>query len=447
MARTYNSVQILVSRIVPYYDPESQTLTYVAEEYEDRDGEVEVFAYSVRTLSYDGTENLSANIVLTGEWMQGGFVEQDRVYSIIYQQDENGDRQAVIGRYDLDTNTWLRSEDILHFFREKTLATCGLTIDTNGNFCVSSTSEILVLSPKGELICSIMLDKPGYEINKLVSSQEGRLYAELCRNNRVCAAAEIFTGEGKIADPINTEGYIYGGTGRIPFYYMMKDGLWAKSLDSSKDRLILNFANSGLSLAEMTPIQVSDEVVILLRYQDIGNQFAGGTLELYVPGDDIDLRSQAILELAYFDSLPSFVMSAINSFNREHLDMRIVATDWSGYNTTENPEGGYDKLLRDMITGRESPDILIGGLYDSHISGVYENGLYTNIIPYLEVDDTVNRKNLFGCVLRMFDDGKEGIWGISPNFIIDTSLVSTSEFLGEYEAKGFEYTYKINATI
>ena len=201
--------------------------------------------------------------------------------------------------------------------------------------------------------------------------------------------------------------------------------------------MLLHFLNSGVTWSQASPISVSREAVFFYEVPPGESVWDGGFITANVPGVDIDLRTVRYLNIAYFDSLPNELTAAINSFNRSRPDARIVAEDWSAYGTSENPFAGYDKLLRDMVTGTGSPDILVGGLADRHIVGAYEQGLYTDLAPFLSADGTVNPDNLFGCVKRLFDNGRGGMWGISPNFRTADSLVSVPELLGEYAGQGY----------
>ena len=70
------------------------------------------------------------------------------------------------------------------------------------------------------------------------------------------------------------------------------------------------------------------------------------------------------------------------------------------------------------------------------ITQLYRNNLYVDLVPYLEKDDVLNFDNLFGCIRRLFDDGKGGMWGISTDFEADV-LLASSALIGEYEDKGY----------
>ncbi len=442
-ARTKGSVKTAVSNITPYYDRETGILTFVAEEPDSADGEEIVHGYTVRTMAEDGTETVKASLALTGKWIMGGFLDRDGLICMVFSQDENLNRRGMIGRYGFAEGEWTMTDDVLSLFEERQMGVRGPVRDAEGNYCVAAQYglEILVLSPEGKRIRSFTPEIPGRDtVGQLVASEDGRIFARFSSMSTGSTdTAEVFTDKGEIGALWKLGNSIFGGAEGIPFFYTGDEGLYAKSPDGGRDKLLLNYLNSNLSRAEGTPFYVSPSAVFIAEIAGIFNPFDGGQLVRYVPADNIDLREQKILNLAYFDSLPYTATVAVNRFNRSHPEARIVTSDWSQYNTTENPRGGYDRLCTDMVTGKEVPDILIGELVTSspHLTTALEHGLYTDLTPFLESDPVVNADNLFGCVKRLFDDGKGGMWGIAPSFIVSRSLVSTPELLGIYAEKGY----------
>ena len=441
-ARTGEGVRTETIGIQPYYDQDTKTLTFVAEETDSEEDEDDISGYSVRVLSQDGSESEITSFSLKNQWIRNGFIENGSITTVVFQQDENGNRRGRIGQYDLNSGEWtLTEEDILSLFSSHQLGMRGPVRDAAGNYCVAAENgmEFLVLSPEGKLIRAFTPVLPGSgSVDRIVASEDGRVFASFMnRSSGTAQTAEIFPEDGKIGELWHTGNQLFGGSDGIPFFYRGDEGIYAKSPDGGRDKLLLNYVNSNMSWAEDTPFFVSSSAVFVLEMPAMGNRFLGGPLVCYVPADDIDIREQKILNLVYFNYLTTSAAGAIKRFNRLHPDVRIVAEDWESYNTTENPRGGYDKLCMDMVTGRFVPDILIGAPEDPHITAAYEHSLYTDLTPFLESDDHVTPDNLFGCVKRLFDDGQGGLWGITPNFTIAASLVSTRELIGEYADKGY----------
>ena len=197
---------------LPYLDRESKTLICLAQTSEDTDGENEIFWYSVIRLSEDG-ESEAASFLLTNEWIFGGFADRDGLTCSIYSQDENGNRRGVIGRYDFASGAWTRTDDVLSLFSSRAYGMRGPVGDAAGDYVVAHETdlEILVLSGDGKLIRSIRPEKGSCNISKLVTSEDGRIFASLVRNNGGNAVAEVFPDEGKIGDLMTGGDALFGG--------------------------------------------------------------------------------------------------------------------------------------------------------------------------------------------------------------------------------------------
>ena len=430
------------SGVFPCYDRETKTLIYLTEDYEyGTGGFTEKILYFVRTMSGDGGDGVLASFDIPyGEGMiRGGFIDRDGMTCAVNRQDENGNRRMVIERYDFQSGKQTATDDILSLFGNgRTTGFKGPVKDSAGNLCVVSETdaEVLVLTSEGKRIRSFFPDMPGYQLSRLVASEDGRIFASFTKNNGETVVAEILTEEGKWGETQTVESRIWGGTDGIPYYYETSEGLYARLPDSDADRMFLHYENSGLTPIKTQPLYLSKDVVFFCEYANV-DRSGGSAILCCVPGEDIDLREQTILTLAHFGSVPTSLTDAIRSFHLAHPGVRIVTEDWSEFNTKENPKGGYQKLLTDMVTGKGSPDILFGRLTEPHVAGACEHGLYTDLTPYLRTDDTVNESNLFGCVKRLFDDGRGGMWGITPDFSIDATLISTPALLGGFAEQGY----------
>ncbi|MBQ2545657.1 MAG: hypothetical protein II557_05140 [Clostridia bacterium] len=440
-ARSAVLTDSLTSGFVPFYDRETKTLTYLTEEYEaGAGGYTEKILYSVRTLSEEGGENVVMTLAfpMNDGMIRGGFADREGMTCAVIRYDENRNRRMVIERYDFKSGQRTATDDILSLFAGRTIAFKGPVRDGSGNLCVVSEAdaETLVLTPEGNRIRSFFPDVQGRQISWLVASEDGRIFASFSGNRGETVVAEILTEEGKWGETQTVESRIWGGTDGIPYYYETSEGLYARLPDSEADRMLLDYENSGLTPIKTQPLYLSPEAAFFCEYANV-DRSGGSAILCCVPGEDIDLREQTILTLAHFGSVPTSLTDAIRSFHLAHPGVRIVTEDWSEFNTKENPEGGYQKLLTDMVTGKGSPDILFGRLTAEHIAGAYEHGLYTDLTPYLRIDDTVNESNLFGCVKRLFDDGRGGMWGITPDFSIDATLISTPELLGGFAEQGY----------
>ena len=439
-ARTSEKVRV-VPNFVPLADPETKTLYYLCQTSEECGETSYCFGYSLRSFSAeDGKEEVLADLVLSDARIQGGFAEPDgQGFSCgLWSVDDNGNLRCRIGRYDARSGGWvLQTDDILSLFGTRPEGIWGPVRDASGQWIAVSQadSEILVLSPEGKKLRSIVPEMQTGGINTVAVSEDGRVYA--CFNDGIAEkAAEIFPDSGEIGPFEESGNTIYPGSDGYAYWSVGSEGIWGRRLleDGGEKETLLNFTNSVITRAGVSPVGISKEAVFFFSIPAGESAWDGGILTAYLPAEDIDMRTVRVLKLAYFRSLPYAVTKGVNSFNGSHPDARIVTEDWSLY---PNYNAGQEKLIRDMVTGIGSPDNVVGADTDRHMTDLFAAGLYTDLTPYLAADDTVNGDNLFGCVRRLFDDGRGGMWGIAPNFMIWTTVVSTPDLLGGFAEQGY----------
>ena len=438
--------RIVLTGVKPYCDPETGWMTCVTMEYVpfERDGE-EITNAVIRLTSVSKNGETAETILRDDpddpEGIGTGFLDADGLVCTLCTQDKNGNRREYLSRRGLSEGSeWERGPEILSLFNQQTLTTCALVRAADGSLCVSSDREILVLMPEGDLIRTIVPDAGGDEIFRLVTSEDGRVFAEFMSDSGM-RAAEIFPETGTVGPFVETGGSLMDGAGEYAYCYGTNDGVYGRTFDADgnpTDEKILDYINSGLSWAESDPVCVAGGAVYILVYEGgvLGGGFEGGFLTCFTPSEDIDLTDAPTLTVAHLGSLTTSMTAAVNQFRKDHPDVQVVLDDWSQYNTEENWWGGSEKLARDMLTGLYKPDILLGSLSEPHMRQALEKNFYIDLSPYLRTDDTVNFDNLFDCVERMFDDGQGGMWGITPNFTLCT-LISTPELLGRYAENGY----------
>ncbi|MBQ3708772.1 MAG: hypothetical protein II889_12845 [Clostridia bacterium] len=442
--------RLVLTGVKPYCDPETERMTCVTMEYVpmERDGE-EITVAVIRLTAVDADGTVTEQILRDDpddmEGISTGYLTADELVCALYSKDANGNPRAYLSRRSLaEGSAWERGAELFSLFNQQTLSMCALVRAADGSLCAASDREILVLSPEGELQRSIVPDAGGDEILRLVTSEDGRVFAYFMGDSSGSRAAEIFPETGTYGPLVglgDLGGSLMDGADGYLYCYENSEGVWGRTFDADgnpKDEKILDYLNSGISRAEASPVCVADGAVYMLVYEGFqpGSRFEGGVLTRFTRGADIDLTNAETLTVAYFNYLTTSMTAAVNRFRQDHPGVQVVLDDWSQYDTDENRAGGVEKLTRDILTGLYKPDILIGNLYDSYMQQTLEKKLYTDLSPFLQTDDTVNFDNLFGCVERMFDDGQGGMWGITPNFSLHT-LVSTPELLGQYAEKGY----------
>ncbi len=173
-----------------------------------------------------------------------------------------------------------------------------------------------------------------------------------------------------------------------------------------------------------------DRLVFVLSELDENGKIQNRPL-LFREAPDLDLSSVRTITLAHDRELKDNIQYQIVRFNREHDDIQVTTLDYSSYNTSENLTGGSWKLATDMLNGLVKPDVVFGYWTLDSIEQLMRKGLTVDLGPYMDADPEVNRKTVVGCVLRSFDNGNGGYWGITPYFDLET-VVGMRSVLGAY---------------
>ncbi|MBQ8297748.1 MAG: extracellular solute-binding protein [Ruminococcus sp.] len=115
-------------------------------------------------------------------------------------------------------------------------------------------------------------------------------------------------------------------------------------------------------------------------------------------------------------------------YNNSHDDSRIQILNYSRYNTEDNPTGAAEQLRLDIISG-EIPDIIDVSMIDG--LGLEKFGMYTDLYPYLDADEELNRDSFIPSILELNEkDGKLYSMPVTCNtFYV---YAGKSKFLSDY---------------
>ncbi len=314
----------------------------------------------------------------------------DGVRSLFFTADE---QEAEFGRFNLTSSA----------------------VDADGDIWLESSGEIIVLSP--EFVRKASFVSHGY-------------YAPLCPFPD--GGVRIRNQEGLLALDKNTGGEspvrfwefpnrLACGPGReYDFCYETDEGVYGFS--GGESTLLMNYENSGLMPSESYFCGVLDPETFFFAESD-------GRLMKYASVGDIDISSLPTLEIAVNGTGITMMdySQELVQYNRTHPEMWLNVTDYTRYNTGDNPNGGSQRLAMDLVTGIIQPDIVIAqtrGYYDPdaglEIDAMLNHGLYADLTEYMERDPVLNPGNLFGAVRRTFTAEDGGIWGITSGFQVST---------------------------
>ena len=427
------------SRIVPLYDAEAGTLLCYASKYEsweNEDGDYEsAMLNKLFTVSPEGVQSEVEFTLPENNYVAGGiFADGDFIFLTQIYEDNSDSLAWAINRCDMKTGETSDGVPISGMFSNGMsdwLYIEAIAVDGDGDIYISADQEIVVLNVDFEKQFSVQSQN---WINRMAVGADGVMYIT------------GWMGEGFGISPIDKTTRSVGSAKTLPsnandiwfgegydLYYAADSGVYGMNWDeqgkAGEGELVMSYLNSNVSRDSVELLGVIDAETILFSERTNDEDYTRAPA-LYKHAPDLDLSTVKVIEVAYGEWVSYQIPTKIVAFNKAHDDIRVVVKDYSIYSSPEDYGAGGTKLATDISTGLYKPDIVIGTSGEEYVAAVLRKQLYTDLTPYIEKDDTVNRSNLFGSVLSAFDDhGK--MWGISDSFYANT-LISTPELLGKY---------------
>ena len=297
----------------------------------------------------------------------------------------------------------------------------------NGDTLYLKQKEAILVGEDGLLKAR---DTAGSDIQDAGMTAEGRVFATW-NAGKGAVLAELDPESGGFLPLIelgNSVVNVRFGSG-YDFYYTDDGGVCGATFDGETwtSAPLLSYLNSGLNrAAESIVAPLSPEVMV---FRNSRNETI-----LYRKSPDLDLADVKILTVGCDSTytISSAFSSAVSAFQKSHPDVRIVTEDYVGYNTKEKPDGGTQQLSMELVTGLFKPDLLIGPADADYMTQVREKGLYRDLSSVFSGDD-----ELFGCIRNLYDDGRDGLWGITAAFSVQRTVFADPARLGKYAGQGF----------
>ncbi|MDR2421511.1 MAG: hypothetical protein LBD49_05375 [Oscillospiraceae bacterium] len=208
---------------------------------------------------------------------------------------------------------------------------------------------------------------------------------------------------------------IYAGSGDYAFYFMNGAEMFGFKLGEMAAETVLSFMNSDLDPYEYSYsefIAIEDSGFIAPK---LDASHKARSVSRLTPNPDATLGGKTVLRLStlYLDSLTTV---AVLGFNKSSETARVEVRDFK-YDTTQ-----FDLDLM----GKDPPDILCLSQVPSDMKYI-SKGVFADLCPYLDADETISRGDLFGNVLEALSvDGK--LYSVAPFFTVSTMAGKQSVF-------------------
>ncbi len=460
----------IYDEVIPLYDRESGTITEFLLEWKEVTGEDDVIesVYTgwLYTLSDEGELLERTEIPLPEDFgsLGYGIVLPD---TVIYTG-STPEKEPVVWKYDRNTGETTSTGSVCDLTGKTHFYPNTYAFDEKGRVYGTDSNTVYVLNP--DLTLAFTYDFP-MQIYRMARGADGKVWAVFNAGMESCAA--VVDTEAKALGTYHT--FTRGmDSGNKPthsllnasmnagesaynfFYYDQVGALWGVTVTEEgalAETQVFDLYNSGISQlntggggtldGNLFPIAfVTDDLFLTWKYNGQGWANRHDILILHHRAEDVDMSEQSVLTIAYAYPLEASTVEYIMEFKRTRPDVSIVMEDYTRYSVQGSPYAGEEKLCFDLVNGFIEPDIVItdAGVNtlrdDAVMTQLYRNNLYVDLVPYLEKDDELNFDNLFGCVRRMFDDGRGGMWGITTDFEIMV-MYGSAALLGDYAAKGY----------
>lgn len=440
----------------PEYDPDTDSFLVYAttsEETEDENGVVSVrYSGGFFVVGSDGsvTEHETLSVPEDISNVSSGCFTDEAVYFMTSRADtSSGKPERVLYRLDRN-NGELTSADIFNEYLDPYLGISEPCLDGDGNIYLWQSGYERVVSLSPDLMYRFSISTGG-KIRSMAQGSDGSVWI-LAGGVGSYEAMQVDTESGKVGNSYSMPEY--GDTllstasdSEYIFYVLDMNNIYGASFDDNGKFTLeeaFGLVNSGIIVnsyytaagqnasSTSLPIAVySGGSFLFMQLTD-----SGQIPVLYRPYNSDEVGEEYSITIAHTVALAGDDLNRIVMFRREHPNVEIITKDYTVYNDENDDNGADERLAFDLVNGFCTPDIIIGSADGAAMEQVTEKNLYTDLTPYLEADEYVNFDNLFGCVVRMFDDGNGGMWGITPRFRA-TTIVTTREILGDYGKDGY----------
>ena len=427
----------LNERVTPYYEAETDTLVCVGQRVTEDGAE-----YRLVTTRGDAgvAEEKPVPLSVDGEYvyMDYGFVTEDAVWFIArqYVEEKQETLYWLIRYFRADGTVEISPElNTLAGIGGAMAQVRGFAMDADGDLYVYENLKahaVFVLGSDFSLRCKVPASGGGTSLNGIFTRPDGSVWC-FGQIEGQRSAARIDKESLTLADPVRLLTSASGSNQQLVRYaaddallYETSEGVFCSTGDGEGE-MLMSFLNSNLMVDKSVFLCAANRDELLYSNEN-------GCPVMWRSAGDIDLTTVRVLDVAITANLSAALTTKVIEFNRDHPDVRLVVKDY--VNLTRNGGQTWDdpaqNLAMDIALGRYRPDMILGKTGGADMNYCLREKIYTDLTPYLDSDPVVNRDNVLGAVLRAFDDGEGGLWGLADNFTISTLVSPDSILPAEY---------------
>lgn len=447
---------MLSTNVTPFYDEETGAVTCAAAIHSVGDtGTSGVLMQEKHLLTFaeDGSIVDDTLPALAGEemsYINYGVITDDMfLYLANTNDEETGVTTYNIIRYNRADGSFEKSESLEPLFTPlpgRSFYPSDIAVDSEGSICIAAGEEIVVLDENFIRQFSVFAQDT---YNYLTPSSDGSVYTHTSMDGKVVVTpidkeAKSFGTPIECSDLTHIRAmYFADENGEYDMYYTDENGLHGMRFSDGSHDMLMSLQNSALTDRTFGIMKVLDQNSFIGYERDPETyQYSVG---VYKKAEDVDLTEAKVIEIAVTDNNDPDLAALVTSFNRKNPGFRMVVTDFSQYNTPEDPDAGMTKLTTDILNGLYKPAIVKGNQSDEVVRQILANDLFTDLYPFIDRDEAISRDDLFGAFTRTFSVGGK-LWGICPSFDVMT-LIAPQSIVGERGNWTFEDAIDIASSL
>ena len=359
-----------------------------------------------------------------------------KVYGIVetYYMDETNPEfpeyknQTTLNLWDTD-GTLLWEKDMLEYANEgetyvwfRTMK--ALSDDTVRIF--SGNNEYIVMDKDGNELKREKIEVQNIDnLNNIWMYDDGKVLISTYNNEWTKQSLQTYdSNTGALSEPVEMPENIYSYNMRpgttTDFILTNSTGVYTYSMGDEAPVQIMDYVNSDIDTNNFNNLIMIDDKNFIANYYTSTD----GKLKIakftYVNPEDIPDKKVLSMACFYADYQ---VKKDVIEFNKTNPDYRIMITDYSIYNTSENYTAGVEKLNNDIITGNV-PDILCLD-YNVNVDNYISKGLFADIKKLIAEDEELSQLEYLQNVWDAYSvDGK--MYQLVSSFNICSYMAKTS---------------------
>lgn len=429
--------------IKPYYDTENGRMKvlcthwYMSEEVNEEGVNEYVYDTLLMTVDSNGAVVNEEKLTLPDHtYMNNALVTEDSLIFVGNRYDPSSGNSYTIYVYSFDDGT-ITSSGELNSMSDSAeggwFYVNGIATDNEGYIYIAAEQEIIVMNES--LVKQFSVPTQSW-ISDIDTTSDGTVYV-MCYFDTGFGLAPVDKNTRSFGETIsvpaglNADQVVFGDG--YDMFLSTEEGLYGYDLPDDENAetepvMVFSYANSDIYGNGSEIARLVDKDCVIMYEQD--SETYDSYPVIYRRSADIDLSQIKVLEIAYAEA-DWDLASKIISFNKHNDGVRIVARDYSIYNTGEDYNAGEKKLINDLLNGIYKPDLVTANSTSSDLVGqIYDRKLYADLYPLMEADGDVGRDDILGCVKRSFETEDGQLWTIGRSVGAYT-LIGTEKMLGE----------------